>query len=68
MIEKQGKAVENKKDFGASLTGFSEGFDGICHDLLSAKLHTYAWSFLACLKIDAGCLILSFYLTLILTT
>ena len=44
MLEKWKHAVDNKKVFGALLTGSSKAFDCICHDLLIAKLNAYGLS------------------------
>ena len=44
MIDKLKKAVDNHKVFGAVLTDLSKAFDGICHDLLIAKLNAYGLS------------------------
>ena len=45
MIQKWKKAVDNKKAFGALLTGLSKAFDCISHDLVTAKLHACRLSF-----------------------
>ena len=38
------KAADNNKVFGALLTDLSKAFDGICHDLLIAKLNAFGMS------------------------
>ena len=44
MIENWKHGVNNSKVFGALFTDLSKAFDGLCHDLLIAKLNAYRLS------------------------
>ena len=47
MLEKWKSAVDNKKMFGAPLTGLSKAFDCLSRNLLIAKLNAYGFSMAA---------------------
>ena len=47
MLEKWKTAIDNRKMFGALLTGLLKAFDCLSHDLLIAKLNAYGFSIAA---------------------
>ena len=47
VLEKWKSAIDNRKTFGAFLTGLSRAFDCLPHDFLIAKLNAYGISIAA---------------------